>query len=123
MYLFIPVIEVVFCLGLLVILMINGKRHVARRPFAIFLGFMMAWGFFIFMMRASTDLSAAFFWEQLVFGAILSASLFFYRFVLALTGIRPNKIFKYSMHIVYFVVLALIPTGLVVSGMQTRGYG
>jgi putative nucleotidyltransferase with HDIG domain len=123
MYLFIPVIEVIFCLALLVILMINGKRHVARRPFAIFLVFMTAWGFFIFMMRASTDLAAAYFWEKLVFGSILSASLFFYRFAIALTGIRPNKLFMYPMHIAYFVVLGLIPTGLVVSGMQMMWYG
>jgi putative nucleotidyltransferase with HDIG domain len=123
MYLVIPVIEVVFCLALLIFLMISGKRHVARRPFAFYLFSMMAWGFFIFMMRASTDLADAFFWEKLVFGAILSASLFFYRFVLALTGFRPNKVFLYSIHAVLLVVLGLIPTGLVVSGMQMMWYG
>jgi putative nucleotidyltransferase with HDIG domain len=123
MYLLIPLIEVVFCLGLLVVLMINGKRHIARKPFAIFLIFMAAWGFFIFMMRASTDLSAALVWEKFVFGSILSASLFFYRFAIALTGIRPNKYLMYSMYIAYFVVLGLIPTGLIVNGMQMMWYG
>lgn len=123
MYLVIPVIEVVFCLALLVILMVSGKRHVARRTFAMFLVFMTAWGFFIFMMRATDDLSTAYFWEKLVFVAILSASLLFYRFTLALTGIRPNKLFVYPLHIAFFVVMGLIPTGLVVSGMQTMWYG
>ncbi len=123
MYLFIPVVEVIFCLALLVTLMISGKRHIARRPFTMFLIFMAAWGFFIFMMRASTDMSTALFWEYFVFGSILSASLFFYRFTLALTGIRPNKYFMYPMYIAYFVVMALIPTGLVVSGMQMMWYG
>ena len=123
MYLLIPVIEVVFCLGLLMVLMISGKRHVARRSFAIFLVFMMAWGFFIFMMRASTDMSTALLWEKFVFGSILSASLFFYRFALALTGIRPNKYVMYPLYVLYFIALGLIPTGLVVSGMQMMWYG
>jgi putative nucleotidyltransferase with HDIG domain len=122
-YLLIPLIEVVFCLALLIILMISGKRHVARRPFAIFLIFMTAWGFFIFMMRASIDMATALLWEKFVFGAILSASLFFYRFAMALTGARPNKYFMYPMYISFFVVLGLIPTGLVVSGMQMMWYG
>jgi HD-GYP domain-containing protein (c-di-GMP phosphodiesterase class II) len=123
MYLLIPVFEVVFCLALLMVLMITGKRHVARRPFAVFLVFMMLWGFFIFMMRASTDMSTALLWEKFVFGAILSASLFFYRFSLTLTGVRPNKYFLYTLHAAYFFVLGLIPTGLVVSGMQMMWYG
>jgi HD-GYP domain-containing protein (c-di-GMP phosphodiesterase class II) len=123
MYLLIPLIAVLFCLGLLTVLMINGKRHVARRPFAIFLAFMIAWGLFIFMMRASTDMSAALLWEKLVFGSILSASLFFYRFAITLTGIRPNKYFMYPLYAAYFVALGLIPTGLMVSGMQMMWYG
>jgi putative nucleotidyltransferase with HDIG domain len=123
MYLFIPVIEVIFCLALLVVLMISGKRHVARRPFTIFLALMAAWGFFIFMMRASADMSAALFWEKLVFASILSASLFFYRFTLILTGVRPNKYFRYAIYAACFIVLGLIPTGLVVGGMQMMWYG
>jgi putative nucleotidyltransferase with HDIG domain len=122
-YLLIPLIEVIFCLALLIILMISGKRHVARRPFTVFLIFMTLWGFFIFMMRASPDMVSALLWEKFVFGAILSASLFFYRFAMALTGARPNKYFIYPMYISYFVVLGLIPTGLVVSGMQMMWYG
>jgi hypothetical protein len=31
MYLLIPLIEVIFCLGLLIILMVSGKRHVPAR--------------------------------------------------------------------------------------------
>jgi putative nucleotidyltransferase with HDIG domain len=103
--------------------MISGKRHIARRPFSIFLFFMTLWGFFIFMMRASPDMENALLWEKFVFWAILSASLFFYRFTVSLTGARPNKYFVYPLYITYFVVLALIPTGLVVNGMQMMWYG
>jgi putative nucleotidyltransferase with HDIG domain len=122
-YLLIPLIEVIFCLTLLIILMISGRRHIARRPFSIFLIFMTLWGFFIFMMRASDNMTTALLWEKFVFGAILSASLFFYRFAMAFTGARPNKYFLYPLYISYFVVLGLIPTGLVVSGMQMMWYG
>jgi putative nucleotidyltransferase with HDIG domain len=122
-YLLIPLIEVVFCLALLIILMVSGKRHIARRPFSVFLFFMMLWGFFIFMMRASTDMSVALLWEKFVFGSILSASLFFYIFTLALTGIRPKKRVMYPLYILYFTILGLIPTGLVFSGMQMMWYG
>ena len=122
-YLIIPLIEVIFCLGLLILLIVSGKRHVARRPFGVFLFFMTLWGFFIFMMRASPDLTDALLWERLVFWAILSASLFFYRFTISLTGVRPNKIFMYSLYTAFFVILGLIPTGLVINGMQMMWYG
>ncbi len=122
-YLLIPLIEVVFCLGLLIVLIVSGKRHIARRPFGVFLFFMMLWGFFIFMMRASPNMADALMWEKFVFWAILSASLFFYRFTISLTGARPNKYFMYPLYIAYFCILGLIPTGLVVNGMQMMWYG
>ena len=123
MYLIIPIIEVVFCLALLVILMVSGKKHIARRPFALFLVFMTLWGFFIFMMRSASDMAVALIWEQLVFLTILSGALFFYRFASALTGTKPSKRIMYPVYISYLVVLCLIPTGLIVEGMQSMWYG
>jgi putative nucleotidyltransferase with HDIG domain len=123
MYLVIPLIEVLFCLTLLIVLMISGKRHVARRPFTLFLVFMALWGLFIFMMRAATDMSAALLWEKFVFWAILSASLFFYRFTVSVTGSRLSKKIDYPLYALYFVILGLIPTGLIVKGMQMMWYG
>jgi hypothetical protein len=122
-YLLIPLIEAVFCLSLLIVLMISGKRHIARRPFSLFLVFMTLWGFFIFMMRSSSSLSAALIWEKFVFWSILSAALFFYRFTVALTGIRPKKRVLYPIHISFFIIMSLIPTGLVVNSMQMMWYG
>lgn len=122
-YLIIPLIEVAFCFGLLVALVIRGLRHVARRPFAFFLACMGLWGFFIFMMRSSSDLSQAFFWEKFVFIAILSAALFFYRFTISLTGVKQSKRVLYSLLFFYVLFVALIPTRLVVSGMQEMWYG
>lgn len=123
MYLLVPLIEVTFCLALLIVLMIGGKRHIARKPFAAFLVFMAVWGFFIFMMRASNSLSTALLWEKLVFASILSAALFFYRFTLSFTGIKPNKTFMYAIYIGYVIALGLIPAGLVVNDMQMMWYG
>ena len=122
-YTLIPIIEVVFSFGLLALLMVSGQRHVARRPFALFLIFMGLWGFFIFMMRATSSLEHAFFWEKFVFVAISSAALFFYRFTISFTGIRQPKKILYPVNFFYLTVLGLIPTGLVVSGMQMMWYG
>lgn len=123
MYLAIPIIEVVFCLTLLVILMISGKKHIARRPFALFLVFMTFWGFSIFMMRAATDMAVALVWEELVFVAIISGSLFFYRFTSTLTGTRPSKRIMYPIYISFIAVVCFIPTGLIVKDMQLMFYG
>jgi putative nucleotidyltransferase with HDIG domain len=103
--------------------MVSGRRHIARRPFSLFLGFMALWGFFIFMMRSSSNLSDALFWEKFVLWAILSAAIFFYQFTIALTGTRPNRQILYPLYTAYFAFLALIPTGLVVNGMQMMWYG
>ena len=123
LYIMIPLTEVVFCIALLVLLRVRGKRHVARKPFSLFLVSMGLWGFFIFMMRSSSNLVDALFWEKFVFVAILSAALFFYWFTISLTGARPKTQMHYLLHIFYFVSLFLIPTSLVVSGMQMMWYG
>jgi putative nucleotidyltransferase with HDIG domain len=122
-YLLLPVVAMIFCLGLLVVLMVSGKRHIARRPFAFFLVFMFFWAFFIFMMRHASNMTAALLWEKLVFVAILTASVFFYWFTVAFTGMRPKKYFLYPLLATYVIVLSLIPTGLVVRDMQMMWYG
>jgi putative nucleotidyltransferase with HDIG domain len=122
-YLLLPIVAMIFCLALLIVLMVNGKRHVARRPFALFLVFMTLWAFFIFMMRNTGDMAAAYFWEKLVFVSILSASMFFYWFTVTFTGIRPNKYFLYPLLATYIALLFLIPAGLVVTNMQMMWYG
>lgn len=119
----IPLIEVVLCLALLIVLTISGRQHIARRPFTIFLFFMTLWGFLIFMMRASIDMDIALVWEKFAFWAILSASLLFFWFTVTFTGARLNKYFRYSLYAIYFVVLGLLPTGLVVSGVQMMWFG
>jgi putative nucleotidyltransferase with HDIG domain len=114
---------VAFGLALIIVLMVSGKRHVARRPFSLFLAFMTLWGFFIFMMRSTGDMEAALIWEKLVFTSILTASVFFFRFTVSFTGLRPRKIFLYPLLVACVLVLALIPLGLVVRDMQMMWYG
>jgi len=95
-YLVIPIMEVAFCLILLVLLVVRGKHHIARKPFFLFLFSMALWGVFIYMMRREPDLVAALLWERLVFVAIFSASILFYTFTVSLTGARPRKCFIIS---------------------------
>ena len=122
-YLVIPIMEVVLCLVLLVLLMVRGKRHIARKPFFLFLLSMVLWGFFIFLMRREPDLTTALLWERLVFVAIFSAAILFYTFTVSLTGARPRKWLHYLPYGLYFACIALIPTRLMVSGMQVMWYG
>lgn len=122
-YTLIPVIEFSFSGALLVLLMLCGQRHIARRPFSLFLIFMALWGFFIFMMRSTPSLSDALLWEKFVLWAILSAALFFFRFTGALTGIKLRKLAAYPIYLAYIIFSGLITTGLVVSGMQMKWYG
>jgi putative nucleotidyltransferase with HDIG domain len=84
---------------------------------------MTLWGFFIFMMRSSSTLSDALFWEYFVFGTILSAAMFFYRFTMALTGTKGERHTLYPLYISCVLFLALIPTGLIVKGLQMMWYG
>ena len=123
LYLSIPILEVASCIGLLVFLAFRGKRHIARKPFSFFLISMGSWGAFIFMMRFSSSLAEALFWEKFVFVAILTAALLFYWFVNSLTGNKPRKEINYLLHILYFACMVLIPTKFIVSDMQMMWYG
>ncbi len=122
-YLLLPLVLAVFCLILLVALVVSGLRHVARKPFAFFLGATGLWGLFIFFMRAAPSLERAFLWEKLVFFAILSAALFFYRFTISFTGNKGARRTYYAILLLYIVSMALVPTGLVITGMQQMWYG
>ncbi len=122
-YLLIPILEVLFIVGLLVLLVRSGLRHVARKPFSFFLICVGLWGFFIFMMRRSSNLEEAFFWEHFVLFAILSVGLFLYLFTLSFTGTTQRKRNIYIVYSLYIIFMALVSTGYVVEGMQLMWYG
>jgi len=122
-YTFLPLIKIILCIGLLILLLVSGLHHPARKPFAVLLIFIGLWGFFIFLMRSSLNLLDASFCEILVLTAILGASFFFYRFTISYTGSGQNKGIFYPLYFSYFVFLDLIPTGIVIRGMQTTWYG
>jgi len=122
-YLLIPLIEVVFGLALLIALLINGRRHAARRPFFIFLVFLTLWGIFMFMTRFTAGTGVALPWEKLALASIMIASALFYWSVISLISSRPNLYFLYGMGAAYIMVLALVPAGFVVSDIKTLWYG
>ncbi len=122
-YQLLPLVEIVASLALLALLLFRGKQHHARRPFSLFLVSMAVWGFFIFMMRREADLATALMWEKLAFAATLSAAALFYRFTIKLTGARPYRWLGYIPYGLYLASLSLIPTTLMVGGMQQMWYG
>jgi putative nucleotidyltransferase with HDIG domain len=122
-YLIIPIIGCVFCIGLLTLLIIKGRQHVAQKPFGTYLGFMTLWCAFIFMMRVSPTLNQAAIWEIFVFFSILSAAISFYWFTLSLTGTRPQRRTLLPLLLGYAAAIVLVPTGLIFNGMQMMWYG
>ena len=122
-YLLIPLIEVVFGLALFIVLMISGRRHAARKPFALFLVFLALWGTFTFMTRFSAGTGDALLWEKFALESMMIASAFFCLAVVLLTAIRPNLYFLYGLLAAYILVLALVPSDLVVSDIRIRWYG
>jgi len=122
-YILLPAVLFTFCMGLLYLVIVSGLRHAARRPFSIFLVFMAFWGVFIFLMRITSSMTQAYFWEIFVFISIISASMFFYIFVLSVTNLKEQKWFQYLIYTLYACSVVLIPTGLVIKGMQMMWYG
>lgn len=122
-YVAIPLLELLFSLALIVLVMTLGLRHAARKPFIVFLTSMALWGLFIFMMRRAPTLSEALIWEKIALIPILFAPLLFYEFTLIFTDTKKNKRIMYPLYLFYIAFIGLIPTGLVVSGMQMARFG
>ena len=122
-YLLIPLIEVVFGLALFVALLISGRRQSARRLFSFFLVFLTLWGVFTFITRFTAGTGVALTWEKLVLGSVLIASSFFCWSIVSLTGARPKMHYLYGFLIADMLMLALIPTDLVVSDIRVTSYG
>ncbi len=122
-YLIMPLLEVICGLVLIIVLMIRGQRHTAQKPFLLFLVFLTLSGFFTLMTRFTTGTGAALVWEKLVFVSIMVASMFFYWSTVLITSTRPQRNFLYGLLSVYIFVLALMPTGLVVSDIKAVWYG
>jgi putative nucleotidyltransferase with HDIG domain len=122
-YLIIPLVEVIVTMVLMVVLIIRGKQHAARKPFFFFLFCMNLWGAFIFLLRSTLNLSTALVWERFVFAAILVGAFFFYRFTISLTSTKPNRNVYYLMHAIFIISLCFVPTGLLVKDMQLMWYG
>jgi putative nucleotidyltransferase with HDIG domain len=121
--LLIPLIEAIFGLALFVVLLISGRRQAALTPFSLFLVFLTFWGVFTFMVRFSNDTGAALLWEKLVLVSLMGASLFFYWFTISFTRSRPKKNYLYPLLAACALMMALIPTRLLVSGVQFMWYG
>jgi putative nucleotidyltransferase with HDIG domain len=110
-------------LALIIVVMIRGRRHAAQKPFLLFLVFLTLSGFFTLMTRFTTGTGAVLMWEKLVFVAIMIASILFYWATVFITGTRPKRNFLYGMISVYILVLALMPTSLVVNDIRGVWYG
>lgn len=117
-----PLVLFVFCLILLFLVLWKSYRSTANRIFCLFLLSMAFWGFASHGMRASPSLALALPWEKFMLVMISLTSLFFYYFALLYTGTRFRKSTIVFPSLYLLLVIGLIPTDLIVAGMQTDPY-
>ncbi|MBF8267684.1 MAG: Signal transduction histidine-protein kinase BarA [Dehalococcoidia bacterium] len=94
-----------------------------NRVFTAFLIAMGLWGFAIFGMRSSPDLSLAFQWEKAALVAIAFTSVLFCHFSLCFTNSRLSPWVLRSFYGVAILVGVLSLMGAVATGMQRTFFG
>jgi len=122
-YLVLPLLQAVSCLFLAAIVLAGNPRSFTHRLFSLFLTSLAAWGLLVFGMRSSPDIEYAFLWDRWVIPLSPFMSVLFYHFSLRYTGTKTSR---WVLAVLYSTCLLLVPlvtTDLVFSGMQIKPYG
>ncbi len=122
-YLLLPLIQTVFCLGLVAIVLKGHFRSFVHRLFTLFLLGLALWGVVIFSMRASPDIEHALFWESWLPPLGLFTSVLFYHFAVRYTDIRIKGWLIPSLYLFCLVYTPLVATDLFFRSMQIKPYG
>ncbi len=122
-HLLLPLVACALGFSLAGLVLTKNLKSLVHQTFALLLIFGGLWDFAIFGMRASPDLSHAFVWEKAVLIVLSITAIILYRFSFAHRNIRLSKIPSVLIYLFPVSVIILIPTGLVVSGMQLKPYG
>jgi signal transduction histidine kinase len=118
----IPFIQGVLTLFLLILVFRQRKQNTETRLFSLFLVSMSLWGFLIGVMRNTSDLAIATWWERAAMASVALTSVFFFFFTLSYIKSRSRTIVYLA--VIYILFTALIfPTNLFVSGMGVDNYG
>jgi hypothetical protein len=122
-YLFLPLIQTLFCLVLMAIVLKGHFQSHVHRLFSLYLLVLAFWGIIIFAMRASPDIQYAYSWERWLIPLAPFTSVLFYHFSIRYSAPLTQRrllIFLYTFCIIF---IPLAATKLIFSGMQIKPYG
>jgi signal transduction histidine kinase len=122
-YLFLPLVQVIFSLALMVIVLKGHFRSFTHRLFTLYILCTAIWGILIFAMRISPDVEHAYFWEKWLIPLGSLSSVIFYHFAVRYTNANKNRYLLPSFYFISALFVPLAMTNLVFSGMQIEPYG
>ncbi|MFP4642463.1 MAG: ATP-binding protein [Dehalococcoidia bacterium] len=122
-YLSLPLVQTVFCLGLMAIVLKGYSQRFTHRLFSLYLFCLAVWGVLIFAMRASPDVQHAYQWEKWLVVLGPFSAVVFYHFSVRYAAVSLRT---WTLPLLYGVCLLFIPlafSDLVFRGMQVKSYG
>jgi PAS domain S-box-containing protein len=122
-YLALPLIAMVSNLGLAFMTMRGQWQATGQRAFAFFLVAMASWGGLLFMMRSSSNLADAYFWDKLVVADVALISVFYLHFTFGFSNAPSAKWLIRAAYSLFGVLAITTAMGLTVAGMQVKSYG
>ncbi|MCH8199082.1 MAG: hypothetical protein IIA54_03315, partial [Chloroflexi bacterium] len=123
MYLLLPLVATGANLGLALFAW-RGQWHAkGGRPFVLFLLSMAMWGALLYMMRSSTSLADAYFWDKLVVVDLAFTTVFFLHFTYSFAGLAPAKLVMPFAYGAVTAIGAATLLGFTITGMQLKPYG
>ncbi len=119
-----PLVVGAICSGLIVLVLLKGRRTFSTWLFCCLLFSIASISLFIFGMRSSVDVDRAVAWDRGIPIFALAAYVFYYHFALAYTHTRVPQVILYSIYSLLAIVAVLAPlTDLFVKEMRLEHYG
>ncbi len=123
LYLALPLVALAVNGVLAVVAFRGGWQATGRRPFALFLAGMASWGGLLYLMRSSTSLDEARWWDELVVMNFAFITTLYLHFTYPLSGRRPRRYLLPGAYALLAVFAGVTLGGFTISGMQLKPYG
>lgn len=123
LYLALPLVVVALSLMLIGVVLADRWRRTIHWLLALLFMDIGLWGLFIFLMRYSSNVEQALFWDRLVAPVILLMPALYFHFTVVYAGTRIHRFLVTAAYLLPTVALALIPTNLLVVDMEVQEYG
>lgn len=123
LYLALPLIAFFANMGLALMTFRGQWQASGKRAFALFLVTMSLWGGLLFMMRSSSSLERAYFWDRLVVVDLAAASVFYLHFTYGFNRLASSRWVLPLAYILFAFVAVNTAMGKTLTGMQMKPYG